>query len=759
MSSNDKALVIVESPSKAKTIKKYLGSGFEVEASVGHIIDLPKSKFGVNIEDGFKPQYIKIRGKEKVIKELKSHAQKVSMVYLATDPDREGEAIAYHIASILDKSPEEVRRIEFNEITKNAVGRAIESHRPIDMARVYSQQARRVLDRIVGYEVSPLLWKTVYRGLSAGRVQSVALRLICEREKLIRDFIEEEFWTIKAQLKGKPETPFWAKLIKIKNKETNAFDKADINNEEEAQNHVSAIKDGTFSISELVRKNVKKQPSPPFITSTLQQAAARLFRYSTSRIMTIAQQLYEGVDIPGKGSVGLITYMRTDSFRISNEAISGARDLIGSVFGDAYLHEKERVFRSKKSAQDAHEAIRPTYLTSEFQPEALKNNLNKDQYKLYDLIWKRFIASQMKPAVFDKTTVEISDDNYLFKAEGEVLIFDGYLKLYGQSLENEETNGEDDQTLIPAGLEKNESLELQDVVPKQNFTKPPARYSESTLVKELDKLGIGRPSTYAQIITTIIKRTYVEKKENKLGSTELGETVNAILIEHFPNIFNVKFTAEMESELDCIASNECEYEKVMNDFYIPFKQAMESVNSKREEIKSDLQEEAGVTCDVCGKPMVIRWGRNGRFIACSGYPDCKNTKPLEEEELSQTSDEICNKCGKPMVYKVGRYGRFLACSDYPTCKNTKPIPLGVKCPRQDCDGDVIERRSRRGKTFYGCSNYPNCDFVNWNKPVNKSCPECGNNYLVEKYTKAKGNFLQCPECKMIETPSREESIA
>lgn len=759
MSSKEKSLVIVESPSKAKTIKKYLGAGFEVEASVGHIIDLPKSKFGVNIEDGFKPQYIKIRGKEKIIKHLKTHAQKVSMVYLATDPDREGEAIAYHIASILDKNPEQVRRIEFNEITKNAVGRAIESPRPIDMARVYSQQARRVLDRIVGYEVSPLLWKTVCRGLSAGRVQSVALRLICEREKSIRDFIEEEFWTIKILVKGKPETPFWAKLIKIRNKDKNTFKKADIKNEDEAQGHVSAINQTSFSISELIRKNVNKQPSPPFITSTLQQAAARLFRYSTTRIMRIAQQLYEGVDIPGKGSVGLITYMRTDSFRVSNEAISGARNLIGSVYGEKYLHEKERVFRSKKTAQDAHEAIRPTYLSAEFEPQALRNHLSKDQFKLYDLIWKRFIACQMKPAVFDKTTVEISGGDYIFKAEGEVLVFDGYLKLYGYSLENGENNSEDEQALIPPGLKKDEVLALQNVEPKQNFTKPPARYTESTLVKELDKLSIGRPSTYAQIISTIIKRTYVEKKENKLGSTDLGETVNSILIQHFPNIFNVKFTADMEGELDCIASKECDYEKVMNDFYQPFKKAMESVNSKREEIKSDLQEEAGMTCDVCGKPMVIRWGRRGRFIACSGYPDCKNTKPLEEEALPQTSDEICSKCGKPMVYKVGRYGRFLACSDYPTCKNTKPIPLGVKCPRQECDGDVIERRSRRGKTFYGCSNYPNCDFVNWNKPVNKSCPECGNNYLVEKYTKAKGNFLQCPECKMVETSSREESIA
>ncbi len=757
MSTKEKSLVIVESPSKAKTIKKYLGPGFDVEASVGHVIDLPKSKFGVDLENGFKPQYIKIRGKEKIIRQLKNHAQKVSTIYLATDPDREGEAIAFHIASILDKDEKQIQRIEFNEITKNAVNKAIQSPRPIDMAKVYSQQARRVLDRIVGYEVSPILWKTIYRGLSAGRVQSVALRLVCERENGIRDFVEEEFWTIRILLKGEPQTPFWAKLIKVKVAGSNTFKKADIKNEQDSGFHVSEIKKTPLSITALTRKKVNKQPVPPFITSTLQQAAARLFSYSTSRIMTIAQQLYEGVEIPGKGSVGLITYMRTDSFRISKEALSGARDFIQSAYGDAYLHEKERVFKSKKSAQDAHEAIRPTYLSAEFDPRVLQSHLSRDQFKLYDLIWKRFIASQMKPAVFDKTIVEVGGGNYLFKAEGEVLVFDGYLKVYGRSLENEEINGENDDGDIPFGLKENEDLAIRKVDPKQNFTKPPARYTESTLVKELDRLGIGRPSTYAQIITTIMKRKYVEKSENKLSATELGETVNNILIKNFPNIFDVKFTAGMENELDSIANNDCDYEKVMNDFYGPFKKAMESVDLKKEEIKSDLQEEAGMSCDACGKPMVIRWGRNGRFIACSGYPDCKNTRPLEEENQPQTSDEICIKCGKPMVYKVGRFGRFLACSDYPNCKNTKPIPLGIKCPREKCEGDIIERRNKRGKVFYGCSKYPDCDFVSWNKPVTTTCSECGNNYLLEKYSKVKGNFLQCPECKNVVTPTMEES--
>ncbi|TFH01554.1 MAG: type I DNA topoisomerase, partial [Calditrichales bacterium] len=542
MSSKEKSLVIVESPSKAKTIKKYLGPGFEVEASVGHVIDLPKSKFGVNVEDGFKPQYVKIRGKEKIIKQLKTHAQKVSKVYLATDPDREGEAIAWHIASILDKNKEDIHRIEFNEITKNAVTRAIESPRAIDEARVYSQQARRVLDRIVGYEVSPLLWKTIYRGLSAGRVQSVALRLVCEREESIRSFVTEEFWTIQIKVKGQPDQPFFAKLVKIRYQGQSSFKKAEIGNGDDAALHVDRIKQSDFLISSLVRKKVKRHPVPPFITSTLQQAAARLFNYSTSRIMMIAQQLYEGVDLPGQGSVGLITYMRTDSTRISKEAIESVREHIRKSYGETYLHEKERVYRSKKSAQDAHEAIRPTYLSAEYSPEALKNRLSKDQFKLYDLIWKRFVASQMKSAVFDKTTVEIIGGDYQFKAEGEVLDFDGYMKVYGQAFEKGETNVEEAPDDIPAGLQEGEALQLKKVDPKQNFTKPQARFTESSLVKELDRLGIGRPSTYAQIITTILKRKYVEKAENKLNATDLGETVNKILISNFPNIFDVTFT-------------------------------------------------------------------------------------------------------------------------------------------------------------------------------------------------------------------------
>ena len=648
MAPGKKTLVIVESPSKAKTINKYLGNDFKVTASVGHIIDLPKTKFGVNIEDGFKPQYIKIRGKEKIIKELKESGNKASQVLIATDPDREGEAIAYHISSIMDHEKTDVKRVEFNEITKSAVDKAIKSPRPIDMDRVYSQQARRVLDRIVGYEISPVLWKTVYRGLSAGRVQSVALRLVCEREQAIREFKPEEFWTIEIDVKSDSSESFSAKLVKINNSDKNKLEKAEIKSESESTNHVKNIKKSELFISSLLTKEVKKHPVPPFITSTLQQAAARILRFSTSRIMRIAQQLYEGVDIPNQGSVGLITYMRTDSTRISQDALKSGRKLIDSVFGKDYLPEKPNFYKSKKSAQDAHEAIRPTYLSSEFQPENLKKHLSADQFKLYNLIWKRFIASQMKPAKFDKTSIEITGGDYLFKVEGEVLKFEGFLKVYGENLQENAENGENGNTKIPSGLNENDKLNLLKIDPQQNFTKPPARFSESTLVKELDKQGIGRPSTYAQIITTVISRKYVEKNENKLFATELGETVNSILVKHFPKIFNVKFTAEMEMELDKIATHDDEYESVLNDFYSPFKVAMDNFNSQKDKIKSDLVETTEEQCEKCGKTMIARWGRNGKFLACSGYPECKNTKPIEEDAI-EIVDEKCEKCGNPWL--------------------------------------------------------------------------------------------------------------
>jgi len=731
----NKSLVIVESPAKAKTINKYLGKDFTVTASVGHIIDLPQKKIGINFEDNFKPEYVTIPGKEKIIKELRDKSKKADSIYIATDPDREGEAIAYHIASILNRS-DGIFRVEFNEITKNAVEKAMKSPRTVDMDRVYSQQARRVLDRIVGYKISPLLWKMIYKGLSAGRVQSVALRLICEREEEIRDFKPQEFWTIQANAQQKASDKFSVKLVKISNK------KVKINNQQEAEEHKAAIKNGKFILSGIEKKELKRNPGPPFITSTLQQTASRMLRMPTKRIMSIAQGLYEGIEIPGHGSVGLITYMRTDSTRISQEALNAAHAFISEQYGAENSLKKPRVFRSKKSAQDAHEAIRPTYVDKAFSPDEIKEHLSAQQYKLYNLIWKRFIASQMPVAIFEKTTIRINDGKYEFSTEGEILKYAGFTMVY-----NEVDEDKEQPASIPANLAEGDSCKILNVKADQNFTKPKPRFTESTLVKELDSLSIGRPSTYAQIISTILQRQYVELQERKLHATELGETVNTILVTNFPEIFNVSFTATMEKELDDIASNKLTYEKVLSEFYSPFEQAMKEVDLKKDQIKSDLVEDSGEVCEKCGSPMVIRWGRNGKFMACSGFPKCKNTKPLNEPDEPEMTDEKCDKCGSSMVVKTGRFGKFLACSNYPTCKSTKPISTGIKCPKEGCDGDVIERRSKRGRVFYGCSKYPKCDFVSWDKPVNQPCLDCGNNYVTEKYSKAKGSFLRCPVCK------------
>ncbi len=731
-----KSLVIVESPAKAKTINKYLGKDYLVTASVGHIIDLPKTKLGVNLDKGFAPEYVKIRGKEKIIKELRAQAEKADKVYIATDPDREGEAIAYHISTVVEKKNKNILRVEFNEITRNAVEKAMEHPRAIDMGRVYSQQARRVLDRIVGYQVSPVLWKTLYRGLSAGRVQSVALRLICEREEEIRQFKPEEFWTISALVESGGSGPFAVRLAKINGK------KAKIGNREQAHQHTEAIKAASLYISSIIKKESKRQPAPPFITSTLQQVASRRLRYSTKRIMGIAQSLYEGVDLPGQGSVGLITYMRTDSTRTSAEALDAVSQFITSHFGDSFGLSKPRFFKTKKSSQDAHEAIRPTYISDEYAPETIKKHLSPEQFRLYDLIWKRFVASQMAPAIIDKTTVAITGDKYLLTTEGETVRFPGYMRVYKEETEDETQ----DKAVIPAGLQEKAPCTLTKITPQQNFTKPPPRFTESTLVRELDKLGIGRPSTYAQIVSTIQMRKYVRIEARKLFATDLGETVNRILVKNLPNIFNVSFTAEMEEKLDEIANERVSYEEVMQEFYTPFKKALDEVHARRKEIKSDLIEESGEVCDKCGRPMVVRWGRNGRFLACSGFPECKNTRPLEPEEAPQETDQKCEVCGKPMVIKTGPFGKFLACSDYPTCKNTKPLGTGVHCPKEGCDGEIIQRKSRRGKIFYGCSRYPKCDFVSWDKPVNITCPACDNKYMVEKQTKSKGKFLRCPNC-------------
>jgi len=736
-----KSLVIVESPAKAKTINKYLGKEYVVTASVGHIIDLPTNRIGVSIENGFKPEYVKIKGKEKTINELRAKAKEAATVYLATDPDREGEAIAYHISTILNRESDAVLRVEFNEITKNAVDAAMKVPRSIDMPRVYSQQARRVLDRIVGYKISPVLWATIYKGsLSAGRVQSVALRLICEREDEIINFKPEEFWTISLLVTSENSAPFLIKLTKIDGKKTAIPDQTS------AEKYSSEIKQQQLFISSIEKKEVKRQPSPPFITSTLQQVASRMLRMTTSRIMSVAQSLYEGVDIPGHGSLGLITYMRTDSTRISEEAILAARNYIAEQFGNDYVPAAARHYQSKKNAQDAHEAIRPTYIREELSPEHLKAHLTKDQYRLYDLIWKRFVACQMPAAIFEKTIVNVQGGRFEFNAEGEVLLYAGFTKIYNEEPEDEAV----DSSSLPKGLREKALCELVDLKSEQNFTKPLPRYSESTLVKELDRLGIGRPSTYAQIVSTILQRKYVEVQERKIFATELGKTVNKILINSFPGIFNVAFTAGMEEKLDEIASNQASYEQVLSEFYTPLSQALDATKARKQEIKSDLIEESGISCEKCGKPMIIRWGRNGRFLACSGFPECKNTRPLEEnKEEPQTTSENCEKCGQPMIIKTGRFGKFLACSNYPACKNTKPIKVstGVSCPKENCNGQIIQRKTKGGKVFYGCSNYPKCDFVSWYKPVNQPCPACQNNYIEDRTTKSKGPMLRCPVCK------------
>lgn len=749
MAKSTKKLVIVESPAKAKTINKILGKDYKVAASVGHVIDLPKNKLGVDIEDGFAPQYTAISGKDDIIKKLKSDADKAAEVLLAMDPDREGEAIAFHIADEIRPVNENIRRIEFNEITAPAVRKAMETPRSIDMDRVQAQQARRVLDRIVGYMVSPVLWSTVYRGLSAGRVQSVALRLICEREDEIRRFNSVEYWSINANLQTESKESFTARLVKIDGKTLDP-NKFRISDQKEAQQHFDQLQKETFKVSGIKREKIRKKPSAPFITSTLQQDASRRFSMATSRVMSTAQKLYEGINLGDKGEVGLITYMRTDSTRISDEALGNVREYIAGSYGTDYLPEKAVVYKTKKSAQDAHEAIRPTYIGAEYEPAKLKSFLSPDQYKIYDLIWKRFVASQLKPAVADRMTIDITAGNYMFRASGEAIVFQGYLLVYQPP--KEVVNKEDDDKTdrpenLPKKINEGEVLKLLELLLKQHFTKPPGRYSESSLVKLLDKLGIGRPSTYAQIISTLTARKYIEKIERALAPTTLGETVNGILVGNFPNIFNVEFTANMEEGLDRIESHETTYMDTLGGFYGEFKDTLEHVNGRLDDIRQSLQKSSGQKCEVCGKEMMIRWGRNGQFLACSGYPECKTTKPLEEPAEPVETDEICDKCGKNMVVKRGRFGEFLACSNYPECKNTKAISTGVSCPEENCPGSIVQRQSRRGKIFYSCSEYPKCKYALWNKPISQPCPECKFPIMEEKTTKKDGFFIQCPSCK------------
>ncbi|MBE0425154.1 MAG: type I DNA topoisomerase [Nitrospirae bacterium] len=744
------SLVIVESPAKAKTIHKILGKEFSVKASIGHIKDLPEKDFGVNIDNDFKPYYVVIPGKEKVIKELKKASRDADKILLAPDPDREGEAIAWHIASeITNKKSkrlnDKIYRIIFNEITERAVREAIKNPQKIDMKKVEAQQARRILDRIVGYKLSPLLWKKVRRGLSAGRVQSVAVRLIVDREREIAEFKPEEYWSIIAEFEGSRPPKFLARLYRI-NQQSETENKFLIPDEEKANAIVTDLKNREFILDKIERKQRKRTPYPPFITSTIQQEAARKLKFPAKKTMIIAQQLYEGIDLGEEGSVGLITYMRTDSHRVAAEAQEWARSLIQKMFGKNYIPDKPPVYKSKASAQEAHEAIRPTY--PEKKPEEIKQLLSKDQYALYKLIWNRFIASQMSPAQLEQTTFIITPlhpplprgelkGGAEFRASGTIIRFDGFMALYTESKDDiDEENG----LTLPV-LNEGEILRLLNLQPKQHFTQPSPRYTEATLVKALEEKGIGRPSTYATILSTIQDRKYVQKTDGKFFPTELGVVVNDFLVERFPELIDVNFTAKMEDELDRIEDGEMKWEKVVKDFYTPFK----TVLTKAEEVKGKVKPKdipTDTICEKCGLNMVIRWGRHGRFLACSGFPECKNAKPLENHQSkgqqstnnNHQSSEICEKCGAPMLIKTGKYGKFLACSRYPECKNTKPLSTGIKCPIDG--GEIIERRSKKGKTFWSCSNFPRCKFATWYKPVPMKCPKCNADFLLERWNKA-----------------------
>ncbi len=766
-----KKLVIVESPAKAKTINRYLGSDFVVEASVGHIKDLPKSKLGVDVEHGFVPEYKTIRGKSEVIKRLKDLSGKAQEVYIATDPDREGEAIAEHIAEELKQDSGKVYRVLFNEITQSGVSKAMEKPLKIDSHLVYAQQARRVMDRLVGYKVSPLIWKAVYPGLSAGRVQSVALKLVCEREEEIKNFAPIEYWSVLGLFKTDRDEQFEAKLYSIgdktlKDPEGSANGKAEgreffIEKQEQAEKLAADIRSAAYAVSSITRKEQKRNPSPPFITSTLQQAASTRLGFSPKRTMILAQQLYEGVDLGPEGRVGLITYMRTDSTRISEEAIAAARNYIKSEFGNEFLPKEARHFKKGKASQDAHEAIRPTHL--EYQPQEVKKHLQREMFLLYDLIWKRFIASQMNPAVYDQITVSIDgrqnndgvenpDGHFVFRASDSHVKFPGFLQVYDITAEDadlsktDEDSDELEKFKLPPSLKEGEHLGLEDILTRQHSTKPPARYSESSLVKELESLGIGRPSTYSSIVSTIEDRGYVELKERRLYATDLGMNVNKLLASNLPEFFNVEFTAGMETELDEIASGHKKYLDVMNEFYDPFNIAVQRVEGKIEEIKSNVDGQQ-VNCDVCSAPMVIKWSRRGRFLACSKYPECKNTKPIDaHDDNNKPTGDKCPECGNDLIYKNSRFGKFIGCSNYPNCKYTKSITTGVKCP--ECDkGELAQRFTRKKRIFYGCTNYPNCKFATWDKPVNLPCPLGDSPFLLQKYSKAKGNYYKCPKCE------------
>jgi DNA topoisomerase-1 len=768
-----KRLVIVESPAKAKTINRYLGKDFVVEASVGHIKDLPKNKLGVDVENGFIPEYKTIRGKNEVIKKLKDLSEKADQVFIATDPDREGEAIAQHIAEELKQDSRKVYRVLFTEITESGIKEAMKNPLKIDSNLVNAQQARRVMDRLVGYKVSPVIWKAVYPGLSAGRVQSVALRLVCEREEEIKNFLPIEYWSILGKFQTEQKEEFEAKLYSIEgnvirdpeggaNTSNNEIHGYYIDSKERAEKLIEEIRKAKYVIGSIARKDQKRNPAPPFITSTLQQAASTQLGFSTKRTMMYAQQLYEGVDLGPEGRVGLITYMRTDSTRISNQAIEAAREYIKREYGEEFLPNEVRHYKKSKASQDAHEAIRPTHI--EYLPQEVKKYLPRELFLLYDLIWKRFIACQMNPAIYDQITVSLEGGPFVFKASDSHVKFPGFLRVYDVATEDAEVQMADEDAdelrmfKLPASLKEGESLNLEDVFHRQHFTKPPSRFTESSLVKELEHLGIGRPSTYSSIVSTIEERGYVELKERRLFATALGMNVNKILTGNLPEFFDVGFTATMEENLDEIAEGKRKYLDVMNEFYLPFDVAVKRVEGKIGEIKSTVDGEQ-IKCDICGAPMVVKWSRRGRFLACSRYPDCKNTKPIDsQDDHNQPTGEKCPECGGDLIYKNSKFGKFIGCSNYPKCKFTKSITTGVKCP--ECGkGELAQRKTKSKRIFYGCTNYPECKYATWDKPVDVPCPLGDSSFLLEKYSKAKGTYYKCPKCESEFSPDEINSTS
>ena len=814
-----KNLVIVESPAKAKTINKYLGRDFQVKASMGHVRDLPKKRLGVDVKKGFQAEYEVLPTRKKVMDELKVAAGDATAIYLAADPDREGEAICWHLAEELGaKARKKVRRVVFNEITKRAIEQAFEHPGGIDEKKVDAQQARRILDRLVGYKVSPILWDKVRRGLSAGRVQSVALRLICDRERAIRAFVPEEYWTVAAHLEAALPPVFPANLVKKEGKNV------EIGSEEQAKAVRADLEQAAFRVAKVVARERKRNPIPPFTTSKLQQEAFKKLRFSVKKTMQVAQRLYEGVELGEDGSIGLITYMRTDSFRVSVDALSAVRERIASTYGEEYLPEKPTFYRSKKDAQDAHEAIRPTYLDRD--PEGIRRFLSKDEYALYKLIWNRFVASQMKPAVYDETIVDIEAGRYLLRAKGSTQKFKGFLAVYEESpdervqkkpaaedadradtgeAETAEGGAAPEVVLQLPPLAEGDALALKKLDTDQHFTEPLPRFSEASLVKELEENGIGRPSTYASIIGTIEARDYMEKREGKLYPTELGFLVTDLLVEHFQDIMNVEYTAAMEAELDEIEEGKDNLLNTLNQFWKKFEKDLKKAQKDMKDVKA-MEEKTDEVCDKCGSPMVIKWGRYGKFLACSAYPECKNTRqlagtggeggpelhedvakevcPLDpahgpmvlkkgrfgpflacpnypeckatkrlvrgaegklQVEALKPIDENCPECSKPLMWRRGRFGPFIACSDYPNCKYIKKKEareIGLLCP--ECgQGQVVERKGRWGRSFYGCKRYPECKFTAYHLPIAEPCPDCGRPYLLAKETKKEGKVIYC----------------